>query len=56
MNAYEFIVKMKDQASSPLKNIAKSVGIASRNAKDFIKDLGGIEKESKKVTGSLGTL
>ena len=56
MNAYEFIVKMKDYASSQLKNVANSVGVASRKAKDFIKDLGNVEKESKKVAGGLGTL
>lgn len=56
MNAYEFIVKMKDYASSGIKDIAKSVGVASRSAKDFVKDLGGIEKESQRVTGGLGKL
>jgi|GEM_PF-1553043 len=56
MNAYEFIVKMKDYASSQLKQVANSVGVASRKAKDFIKDLGGIEKESQKVSGGLGKL
>ena len=56
MNAYEFIVKMKDYASSQLKNVANSVGVASRKAKDFIKDLGNIDKESQKVAGGLGSL
>lgn len=56
MNAYEFIVRMKDYASSQLKNVASSVGVASRKAKDFINDLGGIEKESQKVSGGLGKL
>ena len=56
MNAYEFIVKMKDYASSQLKQVANSVGVASRKAKDFIKDLGGIEKESQRVSGGLGKL
>lgn len=56
MNAYEFIVKMKDYASSQLKQVANSVGVASRKAKDFIKDLGGIEKESQKASGGLGKL
>ncbi len=56
MNAYEFIVKMKDYASSGIKDIAKSVGVASRSAKDFVKDLGGIERESQRVTGGLGKL
>lgn len=56
MNAYEFIVKMKDYASSQLKNVANSVGVASRKAKDFVKDLGGVEKESNRVAGGLGKL
>ena len=56
MNAYEFIVKMKDYASSQLKNVANSVGVASRKAKDFVKDLGGVEKESTRVAGGLGKL
>ncbi len=56
MNAYEFIVKMKDYASSQLKQVANSVGVAARKVKDFIKDLGGIEKESQKVSGGLGKL
>lgn len=56
MNAYEFIVKMKDYASSQLKNVANSVGVASRKAKDFIKDLGNIDKKSQEVAGGLGKL
>ncbi|MGV4413873.1 hypothetical protein [Chryseobacterium sp. T1] len=56
MNAYEFIVKMKDYASSQLKQVASSVGVASRKAKDFIKDLGNVDKESKKIAGGLSNL
>ena len=56
MNAYEFIVRMKDYASSQIKNVASSVGVASRKAKDFVKDLGGIERESSRVSGGLGRL
>lgn len=56
MNAYEFIVRMKDYASSQIKNVASSVGVASRKAKDFVKDLGGIERESSRVSGGLGKL
>ena len=47
---------MKDYASSQIKNVASSVGVASRKAKDFVKDLGGIERESSRVSGGLGKL
>lgn len=56
MNAYEFIVKMKDYASSQLKNVASSVGVASRKAKDFVKDLGTVDRESQRLAGGLGKL
>ncbi|GGG47022.1 hypothetical protein [Epilithonimonas arachidiradicis] len=56
MNVYEFIVKMKDYASSQLKNVANSVGVASRKAKDFIKDLVNVDKQSQKVASGLGSL
>ena len=46
MNAYEFIVKMKDYASSQLKQVANSVGVASIKVKDFIKDYEVTEEET----------
>lgn len=45
MNAYEFIVKMKDHATSGLRNIAQSAGVADDR-------LEGLNREAKRSEGS----
>ncbi len=56
MNAYEFIVKMRDMAGSELRNIAKQVGITNNNVGDLNRGLGQTETASSKLVGSMGRL
>ena len=50
MNAYEFIIKMKDMASSNLRQVAASVGMAQRN----VNGLNGSMQNAERTSGSLG--
>ncbi len=56
MNAYEFIIKMKDYASSGLKQIASSVGQASHNVDGLNNGLHRVEKTSTTVGNSMNRL
>ena len=56
MNAYEFIVKMKDMASSQLKNIARSVGVAKNELYSFNTGMNTTEKTASRLGSSMGKL
>ena len=49
MNAYEYLVKMKDYASSGLRKIAESAGVTDKR-------LYGVERRSNSLSSSLGGL
>ena len=58
MNAYEFIVKMKDYASSGLRNVAKSAGVADTEINSLNRSsgaLGGTMKSLKRVVATVFT-
>lgn len=44
MNAYEFIVRMKDYASSELRKVARSAGVADRNIGGMKNTLTGVKR------------
>lgn len=56
MNAYEFIVKMKDMASSQLKNIARSVGVAKNELYSFNTGMNTTEKTASRLGSQMGKL
>ena len=56
MNAYEFIVKMKDIASSQLKNIARSVGVAKNELYSFNTGMNTTEKTASRLGSQMGKL
>lgn len=56
MNAYEFIINLRDQATSNLRRIAQSIGVASDRSKEFTKDLKKNEAASKSLGSALGGL
>lgn len=56
MNAYEFIVKMKDMASSQLHNIARTVGVAKNELSSFNTGMNTTEKTAGKLGGTMGKL
>lgn len=56
MNAYEFIIKMRDHASSDLRKLASSLGMAQNNAYGFNSGLNATESTSQRLAGSMGKL
>lgn len=50
MNAYEFIVKMKDYASSGIQNMAQSLGMAQNK----LEGMNNSMKKTERTSGSLG--
>lgn len=50
MNAYEFIVKMRDYASSGLRSLAQSVGVTKRNVDGMDTSM----KKAERTSGVLG--
>lgn len=56
MNAYEFIIKMKDMASSQLQNITRSVGVAKNELYSFNTGMNTSEKTANKLGGTMGKL
>lgn len=56
MNAYEFIVKMHDYASTSLKSIASSVGVTKQKVEGMDNSLKQVEKTTGFLGGSLGKL
>lgn len=56
MNAYEFIINLRDQATSNLRRIAQSIGVASDRSKEFTRDLKKNEAASKSLGSALGGL
>ncbi|WP_123867166.1 hypothetical protein [Flavobacterium oreochromis] len=53
MNAYEFIIKMRDMASSSLQRMASSVGVADTRANRLNDTLGKVEKSSASLSSQL---
>lgn len=51
MNAYEFIVKMKDYASSELKQIARSAGVADKQVDELNRSGGRMGQTFSKLKG-----
>lgn len=56
MNAYEFIIKMKNYASSELRKVAQELGIADKKSKEFTNDLKKNESAAKSLGSALGGL
>lgn len=56
MNAYEFIVKLKNYASSELRKVAKDAGIADKETDKFNNRLKKTDSISKGLSSSLGGL
>lgn len=56
MNAYEYIVRIRNYASNELRNIANSAGAASRRIRDVIGGLGQVDRRANALSGSLGKL
>ncbi|MEC3875934.1 hypothetical protein [Chryseobacterium salviniae] len=56
MNAYEFIINLRDQATSNLRRIAQSIGVASDRSKEFTRDLKKNETASNSLGSALGGL
>ncbi len=56
MNAYEFIIKMKNYASSELRKVAQELGVADNKSKQFTNDLKKNEAASKSLGSALGGL
>ena len=55
MNAYEFILQMKDYASSPLRNIAASVGMTNNRVEGLNSTFSNAEKSSSFFGESMGS-
>jgi tape measure domain-containing protein len=53
MNAYEFIIKMKDMASSNLQRIAGSLGMVSNSADGVSRSMRNVESASGSVTSKM---
>lgn len=56
MNAYEFIIKMKDYASSGIRDIARSVGMANNELSSFNTGMMKSEKTATSWGGSMSKL
>jgi tape measure domain-containing protein len=55
MNAYEFILQMKDYASSSLRNIAASVGMTDSKTKSLNDTFKSTEKASSSFSSTMGS-
>ncbi|QYS89062.1 hypothetical protein [Flavobacterium davisii] len=56
MNAYEFIIKMQDMASSSLQRMASSVGVADNRANRLNDTFGKVEKSSASLSNQLNNI
>lgn len=56
MNAYEYIVRIKNYASNELKNIATSAGVAQRRVMSFAGSLEKVDNKSNTLLNTLGKL
>ncbi len=56
MNAYEFIVKMRDYASSSLQKVAQSVGVTKGQTDGLDISLKKVDGSTKMLSGSMGKL
>lgn len=56
MTAYEFIIQMKNYASSELKKVTKDLGVVSKKAGLFNKKLKETRENASKLSNSLGGL
>lgn len=53
MNAYEFIIKMKDYASSNLQKVAASVGMAQKKVESFQNTMNTTSKTTQSATSGM---
>ena len=53
MNAYEFIIKMKDMASSNLQKVAASVGVVQKKVEGFQNSMNSTSKATQSATGGM---
>jgi hypothetical protein len=56
MNGFEFVVKLKDLASSGVSRIAQAVGVATGKLKSMAAGIGEVDRKSKGLDGTLGKL
>ena len=56
MNAYEFILKMRDYATSGLRNVAQQLGVVDRQANQVNNRLRTTESVSRSLGNTLGGL
>jgi len=56
MNAYEFIIRMRDMASSNLQNMARSVGMTRRNVDGLNGSMQNVERTSGVLSNTMGKL
>ncbi|OWP84230.1 hypothetical protein BWK59_06465 [Flavobacterium davisii] len=55
MNAYEFIIKMRDMASSSIRSLAQSVGATSQNTDRLNDSLQNVGRSSQNTTSSMSS-
>lgn len=53
MNAYEFIIKMKDYASSNLQKVAASVGMVQKKVEGFQNSMNSASKTTQSATSGM---
>ena len=53
MNAYEFIIKMKDYASSNLQKVAASVGMVQKKVEGFQNSMNSASKTTQSATSGI---
>lgn len=56
MNVYQYIVRIRNYASSALQNIASSAGVANNRIRNVINSMRNMNQQSNAVTNSLGKL
>lgn len=56
MNGFEFVVKLKDLASSGIQRISQSVGVATGRLKSMAASVGEVERKSKGLDSIAGKL
>lgn len=56
MNVYQYIVSIKNYASSGLRNIANSAGVAHNRIKSFLGGLQKVDRQSNTLLNTLGKL
>lgn len=56
MNPYEFIIRLKDQATSGIRQLADSVGVASNRARVLDRDMDRLNRRSRLLGSGFGAL